>query len=299
GPPPVRAAPGAGRTAAGPRRSPPAALSRGAGGGLGRGVAAARRGAGTGRGGADAQTAGRSVPERPAARGLVEVEGRSAHHRCGADLRPVRARAPQHAVHRLHLRAVGGRRPVARRQGVLRPGRQGDPGAGPLDPRPHGRPLRPGARRGTGAGVRAGVRGGEPVGAPQVGRRGPVPADPALAPRQAGSGGRPPGYAAEPGAVTGGARARKREAMQRLGDWFAGRGWRPLRFQKALWRRYLSGESGLLHTPTGSGKTLAAFGGPLLEALAAAPQVEPARAKRRRIPSRPLAVLWVTPLRAL
>lgn len=99
--------------------------------------------------------------------------------------------------------------------------------------------------------------------------------------------------------MTGGARARKREAMQRLGDWFAGRGWRPLRFQKALWRRYLSGESGLLNTPTGSGKTLAAFGGPLLEALAAAPQVEPARAKRRRIPSRPLAVLWVTPLRAL
>ena len=102
--------------------------------------------------------------------------------------------------------------------------------------------------------------------------------------------------------MTGGARARTREAMQRLEDWFAGRGWRPLRFQKALWRRYLAGESGLLNTPTGSGKTLAAFGGPLLEMLgtAAASSAEPgSRAKPRRSPSRPLAVLWITPLRAL
>ncbi|WP_175204472.1 hypothetical protein, partial [Achromobacter ruhlandii] len=50
--------------------------------------------------------------------------------------------------------------------------------------------------------------------------------------------------------------------------WFAARGWKPAAFQRETWRRYLAGESGLLHTPTGSGKTLAAFGGPLLEALA-------------------------------
>ncbi len=69
--------------------------------------------------------------------------------------------------------------------------------------------------------------------------------------------------------------------------WFADRGWKPLGFQREVWRRYLAGESGLLHTPTGSGKTLAAIGGPLIEALAA--------------PGKPgvTRVLWVTPLRAL
>ena len=34
------------------------------------------------------------------------------------------------------------------------------------------------------------------------------------------------------------------------------RGWAPLPFQRDVWKRYLDGESGLLHTPTGSGKTL-------------------------------------------
>ena len=49
-----------------------------------------------------------------------------------------------------------------------------------------------------------------------------------------------------------------------LTDWFKSQGWKPLPFQRELWRHYLQGQSGLLHTPTGSGKTLAAFGGPLL-----------------------------------
>nr|WP_146474527.1 ligase-associated DNA damage response DEXH box helicase [Vulcaniibacterium thermophilum] len=39
-------------------------------------------------------------------------------------------------------------------------------------------------------------------------------------------------------------------------------------FQREVWRHYLAGRGGLLHTPTGSGKTLAALGGPLIEALA-------------------------------
>lgn len=73
--------------------------------------------------------------------------------------------------------------------------------------------------------------------------------------------------------------------------WFAARGWKPAAFQRETWRRYLAGESGLLHTPTGSGKTLAAFGGPLLEALAEAPPARAAGEGPR--------VLWVTPLRAL
>lgn len=72
--------------------------------------------------------------------------------------------------------------------------------------------------------------------------------------------------------------------------WFAARGWKPAPFQRETWRRYLDGESGLLHTPTGSGKTLAAFGGPLLEALAGDAPLAAGEGPR---------VLWVTPLRAL
>ena len=60
-----------------------------------------------------------------------------------------------------------------------------------------------------------------------------------------------------------------------LAGWFESQGWAPLPFQREVWRRYLRGESGLLHTPTGSGKTLAVFGGPLLEALAAASAAVP------------------------
>ena len=101
--------------------------------------------------------------------------------------------------------------------------------------------------------------------------------------------------------MSGGARARRRQAMRRLEAWFESRGWRPLRFQREMWRRYLAGESGLLNTPTGSGKTLAAFGGPLLQAMEAMGDAAPTPAggKRRREPQRPLTVLWVTPLRAL
>jgi ATP-dependent Lhr-like helicase len=77
-----------------------------------------------------------------------------------------------------------------------------------------------------------------------------------------------------------------------LAAWFAARGWKPAAFQRETWRRYLAGESGLLHTPTGSGKTLAAFGGPLLEALADLAAARPTTGEGPR-------VLWVTPLRAL
>ncbi|MBD9469167.1 ligase-associated DNA damage response DEXH box helicase [Pseudoxanthomonas sp. PXM01] len=80
-----------------------------------------------------------------------------------------------------------------------------------------------------------------------------------------------------------------------LQRWFAARGWKPLPFQRQAWRHYLAGESGLIHTPTGSGKTLAAFGGPLLEALAE----PPVPSGRKRNATRPLRVLWITPLRAL
>lgn len=91
-------------------------------------------------------------------------------------------------------------------------------------------------------------------------------------------------------------RARPRAFDAPLAAWFAAGGWRVAPFQREVWRRYLAGESGLLHTPTGSGKTLAAFGGPLLEALADQRDAPaPPRSKRRPH----LQVLWVTPLRAL
>ena len=69
-------------------------------------------------------------------------------------------------------------------------------------------------------------------------------------------------------------------------------------FQRAAWRHGLAGESGLIVTPTGSGKTLAAFGGALIEALAAPPPPAPTRKDKGRRPAR-IKVLWVTPLRAL
>lgn len=76
-----------------------------------------------------------------------------------------------------------------------------------------------------------------------------------------------------------------------LAAWFKARGWKPAPFQRETWRRYLAGESGLLHTPTGSGKTLAAFGGPLLQGL----RKEGPQSARQAGPR----ILWVTPLRAL
>jgi len=87
---------------------------------------------------------------------------------------------------------------------------------------------------------------------------------------------------------------KRSQALRRLEDWFAAQGWRSLPFQRAMWRHYLAGESGLLHTPTGSGKTLAMFGGPLLQAM-----IDPPPLPRRASAVRPLQVLWVTPLRAL
>lgn len=69
---------------------------------------------------------------------------------------------------------------------------------------------------------------------------------------------------------------------------FQVRGWKPFPFQRAVWRAYREGKSGLLHAPTGIGKTLAVWLGPLAEALR--------EGVSRETPCR---VLWITPLRAL
>src|SRR5205085_6272618 len=75
-------------------------------------------------------------------------------------------------------------------------------------------------------------------------------------------------------------------ALKQVQQWFAARGWEVFDFQSEVWKAYLEGKSGLVHSATGTGKTLAAWLGPLLEAATGN--------------SKPgLKVLWLTPLRAL
>jgi ATP-dependent Lhr-like helicase len=83
----------------------------------------------------------------------------------------------------------------------------------------------------------------------------------------------------------------------RLESWFADNGWNAFEFQREVWRAYLAGESGLVHSATGSGKTLAAWLGPLaewLEELKLGPGL-----RRGDGAAPPLRVLWITPMRAL
>jgi len=77
--------------------------------------------------------------------------------------------------------------------------------------------------------------------------------------------------------------------LDRLEAWFAANGWRAFDFQREVWKAYLDGESGLVHSATGSGKTLAAWLGPLAEWLE--------EAGGDKAPD--LRVLWITPMRAL
>ncbi|MEO5699072.1 MAG: ligase-associated DNA damage response DEXH box helicase [Casimicrobiaceae bacterium] len=70
--------------------------------------------------------------------------------------------------------------------------------------------------------------------------------------------------------------------------WFAGQGWRPFPFQETAWSAWAIGKSGLVHAPTGMGKTYAAALAPLVLGPRGGPDAPP-----------PLALLWITPLRAL
>ena len=76
------------------------------------------------------------------------------------------------------------------------------------------------------------------------------------------------------------------KAPQRLEDWFRAQGFEPFAFQREVWAAAQAGESGLVHSPTGTGKTLAVWGAALLDG-----------ARSERVPG--LALLWITPLRAL
>src|SRR5262245_39912014 len=88
--------------------------------------------------------------------------------------------------------------------------------------------------------------------------------------------------------------------------WFAGRGWVPFGFQRAVWAAMADGKSGLLHATTGSGKTYAVWMGALARAHPpdrARPLAQVAgRGAGAHVAAgtaRGLQVLWLTPMRAL
>ena len=89
-------------------------------------------------------------------------------------------------------------------------------------------------------------------------------------------------------------------ALRRLVDaLFAPRDWKPFPFQYQTWEAYLNGHSGLIHAPTGMGKSYAAWLGPLAEWMAHHPDEEKWAEMGASNKHSPLAVLWITPLRAL
>ena len=85
------------------------------------------------------------------------------------------------------------------------------------------------------------------------------------------------------------------QALHRVESWFAANGWQAFDFQREVWRAYLDGESGLVHSATGSGKTLAASLGPLAEWIEE--QESASASEEHGAPA--LRVLWLTPMRAL
>ena len=93
-------------------------------------------------------------------------------------------------------------------------------------------------------------------------------------------------------------------AKQLLAAWFAGRGWKPFKFQREVWKAIAGGRSGLLHATTGAGKTYAVWLGALMafSAFTQAPRAREAInniAKTENPKTAPLTVLWITPMRAL
>ena len=81
---------------------------------------------------------------------------------------------------------------------------------------------------------------------------------------------------------------------ERFAAWFAARGWQPRAHQLDLLAKAQDGRSVLLVAPTGAGKTLAGFLPSLVELAA-----EPRTPNGRRVGSRGLHTLYVSPLKAL
>lgn len=93
-------------------------------------------------------------------------------------------------------------------------------------------------------------------------------------------------------------------AKQALDAWLAGRGWKPFKFQREVWRAIAAGQSGLLHATTGAGKTYAVWLGALMSFSAFAQQGQAQAAIKNianpeKVKTMPLSVLWITPMRAL
>jgi ATP-dependent helicase Lhr and Lhr-like helicase len=86
------------------------------------------------------------------------------------------------------------------------------------------------------------------------------------------------------------------QTLQPITAWFEAQGWQPFGFQQDVWRHYLDGDSGLIHSPTGTGKTYAAWMGALAEWLA---EDDHGWKPTKKTPAPPIRVLWITPLRAL
>ena len=88
--------------------------------------------------------------------------------------------------------------------------------------------------------------------------------------------------------VSDAARPPPEDAFAPVRAWLASRGLHPFAFQEEVWAAFARGESGLIHAPTGMGKTYAAALPAMVVGSRGAADDPP-----------PLALLWVTPLRAL
>ena len=97
--------------------------------------------------------------------------------------------------------------------------------------------------------------------------------------------------------------------MTTVSRWMKESGRKPFPFQRQVWKAFLAGNNGILHSPTGSGKTLAIWlaaiadwhdrGGNVVES--AKPTTPPKKKSKKvnRNSFDPIQVIWVTPLRAL
>ena len=132
-----------------------------------------------------------------------------------------------------------------------------------------------------------------PAGAPVA------PVGESSAAASAASAGEASGAPATPAAPRGRTRIVPRPWPERLDaeGWFAARGWTPFEFQREVWAATLDGHSGLLHATTGAGKTYAVWFGALGWALRRARAAGEGTAAHPAPPE--LAVLWITPMRAL
>ena len=87
----------------------------------------------------------------------------------------------------------------------------------------------------------------------------------------------------------GALRAAPRVTLAATLAWLKSRGWRPMAFQRQVWKAMAAGRSGLLQADTGTGKTLAVWLGAL----------QTGGKGKSNGDAPPLTVLWITPMRAL